>query len=106
MVFTVNGKEYKSKPVDFNIVCDLEEKGISLKEVNRKPMSAVRAYFALCTGKGNEYSGKELEQHVVKGGTFDEVIAAMNEELEKSEFFQALRKTAETEDAADQEEAE
>lgn len=45
--FTVNGTEYKAKPFDFNLVCDLEDMGISLEEAGRKPMSMVRAYFGM-----------------------------------------------------------
>lgn len=97
--FTVNGTEYKAKPFDFNLVCDLEDMGISLEEMGNKKMSMVRAYFALCAGKGNEFAGKELNAHFVGGGKFEGVIEAMNKEMENSDFFQALNKTAETETA-------
>lgn len=95
--FKVNGKEYSAKAFDFNLVCDLEDMGISLQEAKGKPMSMVRAYFALCAGKGKEYAGKEMEQHLINGGTFDELMNAMTEEMEKSDFFRNLAKTEETE---------
>ena len=95
--FKVNGKEYVAKAFDFNLVCDLEDFGISLQEASGKPMSMVRAYFAMCTGKGKEYAGKEMEQHLINGGTFDEIMNAMTDEMEKSDFFRNLTKTAETE---------
>lgn len=100
--FTVNGKEYKAKPFDFNLVCDLEDMGISLEQATNKPMSMVRAYFGLCTGKGKEYAGKELEAHIIGGGKFDDIMAAMSDEMEKSDFFRNLNKTAEAEDAENQ----
>lgn len=103
-IFTVNGKEYKAKPFDFNMVCDLEDMGIRIQDTNNKPMATVRAYFAICTGKGKEYAGKEMEQHIINGGTFEDVVDIMNEEMDKSDFFRSLKKTEETEDAADQEE--
>ena len=95
--FTVNGTEYKAKTFDFNLVCDLEDMGISLEEMGNKRMSMVRAYFAICAGKGNEFAGKELNAHFVGGGKFDGVIEAMNKEMEISDFFQTLIKGAETE---------
>lgn len=95
--FTVNGTEYKAKPFDFNLICDLEDMGISLEEAGRKPMSMVRAYFGLCVGKGKEYAGKELEAHIIGGGKFDDIMTAMSDEMEKSDFFRNLNKTAETE---------
>lgn len=99
--FVVNGKEYKAKAFDFNLVCDLEDMGVSLQEASNKPMSMVRAYFGLCAGKGKEYAGKEMEAHIVGGGTFDDVVNVMSEEMEKSDFFRNLNKTAEQETAED-----
>lgn len=95
--FTVNGTEYKAKPFDFNMVCDLEDMGISLEEAGRKPMSMVRAYFGMCAGKGKEYAGKELEAHIIDGGKFDDIMTAMSDEMDKSDFFRNLSKTAEEE---------
>lgn len=95
--FKVNGKEYTAKAFDFNLVCDLEEMGISLEEMSKRKMSMIRSYFALCAGEGNEFAGSELEAHFVDGGKLEDIILAMNKEMEKSGFFQALRKTAETE---------
>ena len=100
--FTVNGTEYKAKPFDFNLVCDLEDMGISLEEAGRKPMSMVRAYFGMCTGKGKEVAGKELEAHIIGGGKFDDIMTAMSDEMEKSDFFRNLNKTAEEEAATDE----
>lgn len=96
-IFTVNGKEYKAKAFDFNLVCDLEDMGISLQEAGNKPMSMVRAYFGLCAGKGKEFAGKEMEAHIIGGGTFDDIMNAMSDEMEKSDFFRNLNKKAETE---------
>ena len=72
--FNVNGKEYKARAFDFNLMCDFEDMGISIAEMTNKPMSVIRAYFALCTGKGKEFAGKEME---------------------KSDFFRSLIKTEE-----------
>lgn len=101
--FTVNGTEYKAKPFDFNLVCDLEDMGVSLEEMGKKKMSMVRAYFAICAGKGSEFAGEELNAHFVSGGKFEDVVEAMNKEMEISDFFQALSKTTETETEAGKE---
>ena len=97
--FTLNGKEYKSKELDYNTACDLEDMGVSLEMANTRPMSMVRAYFACCAGISKEAAGKEIEAHIVAGGKLDDVIDIMTEEVENSSFFRALNKTAETEDA-------
>ena len=95
MTFTVNNKVYTAKPFDFNMICDLEDMGISLQEVSNKPMSVVRAYFSMCMGKGKDVAGKEMEQHIISGGTFDDIMSAMSDEMEKSDFFRALDKKTE-----------
>lgn len=97
--FEINGKKYTAKPFDFNLICDLEDMGVSLQDASSKSMSMVRAYFALCTGMDKEFAGKEMEQHIIGGGKFDEIITAMSEEMEGSDFFRALNETAETENA-------
>ena len=103
--FTVNGKEYRAKAFDFNLMCDFEDMGISLADMTSKPMAVIRAYFALCTGKGREFAGKEMEQHIINGGSFEDVVSAMNAEMEKSDFFRHLTKTAEAENGKNQSKA-
>ena len=95
--FTVNGKEYKAKAFDFNMMCDFEDMGISIEDMGKKPMAVVRAYFALCSGRGKDFAGKEMESHLINGGSFDDVVSAMSEEMEKSDFFRTLQQTAEAE---------
>lgn len=101
-MFVINGKEYKPLTFDFNLMCDLEDAGFSIGELASKNMKAIRAYFALCAGIGVSDAGKEIEQHVIKGGTLKELSACMGEEMEKSVFFQALIKGMQEKDAENQ----
>lgn len=89
--FTVNGVTYTAKPFTYNVICDLEDMGVSLQDMQNKPMSVVRAYFAVCTGRGAEFAGEQIEAHVIGGGDFTDVLEAMNDEMEKSDFFRALQ---------------
>lgn len=91
--FTINNKVYNAKPMDFNTICDLEEMGVALEKAQEKPMSMVRAYFALHLGGNTVKAGKEIEAHVIGGGNFDEIMKAISSEMENSDFFQALNKT-------------
>ena len=93
--FEINGKEYVAKKFDFNMVCDLEDMGISLADAGEKPMSMVRAYFAICANKNREFAGSEMEAHLANGGSFDGIMSAMSDELEKSDFFRNLGQTKE-----------
>ncbi|MCD7724289.1 MAG: hypothetical protein LUI12_01830 [Clostridiales bacterium] len=102
--FKINEKEYNARAFDFNMLCDLEDMGISLEQAQNKPMSMVRAYFGLCAGKGKEYAGNEMEAHIVGGGKFDDIMNAMTKEMGESDFFRNLSKTAEEETATDERE--
>lgn len=91
----INGKKYNVKPFDFNLVCDLEDLGIAIADLGRKPMVTLRAYVALCMGKDLSVAGKEIEKHLANGGNFEEAIKVMSEEMENSDFFRSLSQTAE-----------
>lgn len=97
MKFVVNGKEYNSVPMDFNTVCTLEDMGIGLNDYGRKGTNLMRAYFSICANLSVTEAGKEIEQHVISGGTLDEFQKVFENEAENSDFFRALNKTEETE---------
>ena len=95
--FTINDKRYQAKPFDFNTVCDLEDNGVSLAEMTKKPMSMARAYFALCFNGDKEKAGIEIQEHVKKGGNFNDLYTVMGEEMNESDFFRALNQKEEQE---------
>lgn len=103
--FTINGKLYQAREITFNTICDLEDAGVSLTEIEQKPISTVRSYFAICLGGNKEVAGQEIERHIINGGSLDEIMTAFREELADSDFFQALTKTA-NEEATENQEAE
>ena len=97
--FTVNKKEYNARPFDFNLICDLEDLGVSVTEIAKKPIATVRAYFALCVNGGKEVAGKELEAHLKNGGSLEDIMSVMSVEMDESDFFRSLAKNAEAETA-------
>lgn len=88
--FTINGKLYRAKPFTFNLLADLEDMGINLEQMQKKPMSAIRAYFALCAGGDAEYAGSEIQAHMIAGGNLTAISDAMAGELNDSDFFRSL----------------
>ena len=100
--FKINGKDYKSKALDFNLVCDLEDMGIAIDDIGKKQTATMRAYFALCANVDKESAGLEMQEHVKAGGNFKELAQVFNEELEKSDFFRAVNENAEKEVAENQ----
>lgn len=96
--FAINGKLYKAAPLTFNTVCDLDEMGISIEDMQRKPLSTIRGYFTVCIGGNKELAGAEIEAHILNGGKFDGIVEAMTKEIAASDFFQKMmNKETETE---------
>lgn len=88
--FVVNGITYRAKEFGFGMVCDLEEMGITLDKVQKMPMSAVRAYFAICANLDKDSAGEEIQAHILNGGDLNVVAEVMGKMLEESDFFQKL----------------
>lgn len=94
-VFTVNGNEYKAADFDFNLICDLEDMGYPLEQVQDKPVSTLRAYFALCAGVSIADAGNEIGEHLKNGGKMDDVLNAMKKAMDESDFFRNVNQTEE-----------
>lgn len=89
--FTVNGVVYTAKPFDFDMVCELEDMGVSFDRIDKMPMSLIRAYFAVCANTDKEQAAQLIQNHMIKGGKLDDVTDAMGKEMENSDFFRALQ---------------
>lgn len=93
MKITVNGNEYEAAKYDFNAHCAMQEMGVDVFEIKKKPMLAARAYFALSSGMDLEDAGKEIEKHIIGGGEMVDIIVALLKEMEASDFFQSIVQT-------------
>ena len=85
--FTVNGVTYTAKPFDFDMVCELEDMGVTFERIDKMPMSLIRAYFAVCAGTDKAQAAALIQNHMTKGGKLDDVTDAMSKEMENSDFF-------------------
>lgn len=100
--FKVNGKSYKSKELDFNAMCDLEDMGVSMVDIKSKSLSLIRAYLSFCGNMSVEEAGNEVMLHLQNGGKFDEIMEELKTAIENSDFFRILKERAEEEDAENQ----
>ena len=91
-IFSINNKTYQAKEFDFNLLCDLEEMGLSLDDIEKKPMSLIRTYFMFSAGISKEQAGREIEEHIAKGGEFTDIVNVMSEMMNDSGFFRSLNK--------------
>lgn len=94
--FTINGKEYESREITFNFMCLLEDRGITLDDIENKPLKFAREYLAYCGRMDSEVAGKEIENHVIAGGNFNVLYDVINEAMAESGFFRAMGEEEET----------
>lgn len=89
--FTVNGVTYSAKPFDFDMVCDLEDMGVTFERIDKMPMSLIRAYFAICADIDKTTASALIQKHMMDGGKIDDITVAMSKEMENSDFFRSLQ---------------
>lgn len=101
----INGRSYKMPELDFNAMCELEDMGVVLTDMDKKVLTTVRGFLALAMGSDMEIAGKELEEHLASGGNIEDMVEEINKAVNESGFFQALsqRKTKETAEGKKQE---
>jgi len=97
--FTINNRRYEAKEFDFNLICDLQEMGVNILDmssIRKNPIPVIRTYVSLCMDADKDVAGEEIQAHIINGGGFEEVLGVITDMMEKSDFFQALNKTTET----------
>jgi len=94
-IFSVNGKSYRAREFDFNFLCDLEDQNLSLEDIDKKPMSLIRAYLAFSANMSKEDAGTEIEAHLENGGKFDDIVSIMSAQMQDSGFFRSIRESKE-----------
>ena len=90
--FNLNGNTIIAKKFDFNLLCDLDDYGVSIQDAGKKPMSLVRAYVAICANCDLATAGNMIQEHMAKD-SLDSVYDAMVKEIEESDFFRNLQQT-------------
>lgn len=93
---TINGREYTIPEVDFDAVCELEEKGVDLLAADAKhPKLAItlRGIVAWIMGAPEKVASREIMDHIQNGGNIIEILNAVTEAMQDSGFF-GQRETA------------
>lgn len=90
----INGKEYNAVEFDVDVVCYLEEIGISLDEYDTKQMSMMRGYIAYCMGTDVKTASKEISEHIKNGGKLSDFVGAMTQAVNDSGFFRSEQESA------------
>ena len=87
---TVNKVSYIAKPFDFDMICELEDMGVSFERIDKMPMSLIRGYFAVCAETTKEQAALLIQNHLVQGGKLEDITEPMAKEMNDSDFFRSL----------------
>lgn len=90
MKLELNAKTYEIEGFTFGTLCALEERKISITDLTRKPMSFLRDFIGIQTGLDRATVEKEITEHIVNGGSMEDLMNTITESLEESGFFQKL----------------
>ena len=86
-LITINGKSYKAAEFDINLICDFEDHGITLEDIDKKMFNVIRQYVATSMNTDPKAAGIEMSEHMRNGGTLEDISDVMTEMMNDSGFF-------------------
>ena len=97
----INGRKFKAAEITFGTIRKLSQLGVDFNHLGKNMFTLVNAYVQVSTRLSEEAVDEMIQQHILKGGSLEDILKVFQEELDDSDFFQALAKTEqkETEEA-------
>lgn len=93
----INNKKYNVPELTFKHFTIMEDQGFSVLDAfQKKKMFLLAMGFVCCvTGEEREEAERLIEQHVMGGGSIEEIYNAFGEAVNNSGFFKKLFQTEE-----------
>lgn len=90
-MFEFNGKQLKLE-IDYNTMCELEDMGLSIMEIETKTMTTIRALLYIALRKTDksitiEETGKQVTEYFANGGNIEKLGEAFTKAINNSGFF-------------------
>ena len=92
---TINDREYEVPEVNFDTICQLEESGIYLMNMDRnerKIATMIRALVAWVTGLDLKAASAEISEHIANGGNIMDITNEIIGAITDAGFFRQSRK--------------
>lgn len=89
----IAGKKFLGAEITFGTVRKLQRMGVNFDKLGDDVFTLVSAYVRVSTNLSEAAVDKLLQEHILAGGSFDELIEVFSKAVEESDFFQALAKT-------------
>lgn len=91
----INGTEYATPALTFANLCKLEDWGLTVNDMARRPLGFLAAFVALAIGGDLETGKAAIEQHIQSGGTVDEISDELSKAVDNSGFFKGANQEEE-----------
>ena len=91
----INGQAYPAKEITFNDFCTFEDLGVDIQSMEKKPLSFLRVYVALCMESSLDDAGMAIQEHMANGGKMEDLLESMSDAITNSGFFRTQQPTAE-----------
>lgn len=86
----INDQRYDIPEVNFDTICQLEENGVYLLNMDRrspKVATMIRGLVAWIIGISPEAASREIQEHIEKGGNIMDIMTQVTKALQESGFF-------------------
>lgn len=96
----INGTTYTVPELDFNAVAELSENGVDIfsrKNGKKNALQLIRGIAAWIMGTDVDEAGTEIGEHIIANGELPPLMDILREEIETSNFLNALRGKSEKE---------
>lgn len=94
----INGKNYEVPELTFRHLTQMEEQGFSLLTAfqKREVFLIAMGFVCVVTGEDRDEAERLIEQHVLGGGSLEEIYSAFNAAVDRSGFFKKFLGIEET----------
>ncbi len=89
MNYKLNEKEYETKEITFKEVVKMEKCGVNFNAIENASFSQAEALISYITGLSKDKVDFEIDEHLKKGGSIEEVFLCFNVLIE-SDFFKKV----------------
>ena len=93
----INGRKFKAAEITFGTVKRLSQLGVDFNHLSKDMFTLISAYVQVSSRLSEAAVDELIQQHILKGGTFESILDVFQAEMNDSDFFQALAKTDEKE---------
>lgn len=91
----INNKAYRVPEFTFGIIRRLENNGFpvfDMRNMQKEPFTTIHAFVAVVCDVDSDEADRLIQQHILGGGNFDDIMKAISSAIETSDFFTQMAK--------------